>query len=69
MIVDEFFVGPGMDRHGLEALIQQQLAQLKTADSFAALSASTALRVAILVAAGRIGKAIEARWHGGEEPV
>jgi NitT/TauT family transport system permease protein len=66
-IVGEFFVGPGMDRYGLGSLIQQKLAQLKTAEAFAALFASTALSVAIFAAVSYTGSWVLGRWFSASE--
>jgi NitT/TauT family transport system permease protein len=62
-IVGEFFVGADVDRFGLGFLIQQKLGQLRTAELFAAVIASTVLGVAIFAAVSLTGSKVLARWY------
>jgi len=62
-IVGEFFVGAGMDRFGLGFLIRQKLEQLRTAELFAAVLASTLLGVVIFAAVSLTGANVLSRWY------
>jgi NitT/TauT family transport system permease protein len=62
-IVGEFFVGAGVDRFGLGFLIRQKLEQLRTAELFAAVIASTALGVAIFATVSLAGSKVLTRWY------
>ncbi len=62
-IVGEFFVGAGMDRFGLGFLIRQNLEQLRTAELFAAVIASTVLGVAIFAVVSLTGATVLTRWY------
>jgi NitT/TauT family transport system permease protein len=62
-IVGEFFVGAGVDRFGLGFLIRQKLEQLRTAELFAAVIASTVLGVAIFATVSLTGSKVLTRWY------
>ncbi len=62
-IVGEFFVGAGVDRFGLGFLIRQKLEQLRTAELFAAVIASTVLGVLIFAAVSLTGSKVLTRWY------
>ena len=66
-IVGEFFAGYGTQRYGLGYLILQTSAQLKTAELFAAVIASTLLGVTIFATVNGIGDAVLTRWYDVSE--
>jgi NitT/TauT family transport system permease protein len=61
-IVGEFFAGYGTEKFGLGYLIFQTSGQLKTADLFAAIIASTLLGLAIFGLVGLVGNLLLSRW-------
>ena len=63
-IVGEFFAGYGAERFGLGYLVRQTSDQLKTAELFAAVIASTALGIGIFGAVSMAGVTILTRWSG-----
>ncbi len=62
-IVGEFFAGYGSDRFGLGYLIVLTSGQLKTAQLFAAILATTLLGLAIFTFVGWLGDRIMLRWR------
>lgn len=62
-IVGEFFVGYGMQNHGLGYIILYSGPQLKTDQLFAATIASSLLGVAMFAVTSLIGRAVLARWY------
>ena len=61
-IVGEFFAGYGTEKFGLGYLIFQTSGQLRTADLFAAIIASTLLGLAIFGLVGLVGNLLLSRW-------
>lgn len=64
-IVGEFFLGFGATRFGLGYLIMQASTQMKTAELFAAVFASTLLGVVVFIAVQMTGNRLLKRWSGG----
>ena len=62
-IVGEFFAGYGSDDYGLGYLILQTANQMRTADLFACVIASTLLGIAIFAAMSVIHATILSRWY------
>jgi NitT/TauT family transport system permease protein len=62
-IVGEFFAGYGSDDYGLGYLILQTSNQLRTAELFACVIASTLLGIAIFASMGMIHATILRRWY------
>jgi NitT/TauT family transport system permease protein len=62
-IVGEFFAGYGSEHYGLGYLILQTSNQLRTAELFACVIASTLLGIAIFVSMGVIHVTILRRWY------
>lgn len=65
-IVGEFFAGYGRDQFGLGYLIMMTSNQLKTAQLFAAVIASTLLGLAIFGAMGFLSSTVLSRWYDHE---
>lgn len=65
-IVGEFFAGYGRDQFGLGYLIMMTSNQLKTAQLFAAVIASTLLGLAIFGAMSLLSSSVLSRWYDHE---
>jgi NitT/TauT family transport system permease protein len=65
-IVGEFFAGYSRDQYGLGYLIMMTSSQLKTAELFAAVIASTLLGLAIFGAISLLSLTILSRWYDHE---
>lgn len=63
-IVGEMFAGAGMQAVGLGTLIHEYAGQLKTAELFAAILASTLLGLALFALVDLAGGVAMASWHG-----
>lgn len=65
-IVGEFFAGYGRDQFGLGYLIMMTSNQMKTAQLFAAVIASTLLGLVIFAAMGVLSSTVLSRWYDHE---